>query len=175
VNKVGPGGPCAFDWMCGSGHCADGVCCNDPCKGFCEACVAKWTNAADGTCAPVTAGTDPQQECPQGDSCNGAGACHCSDGKKDLGETGVDCGGTCAACPSTWQCDCNTAYPGDTCCKSQSDCSNCANQVAQCSAQIGKTCADGAGPQGFQTGDSMPTNNCGGAKACAVVVCQCKP
>jgi WD40 repeat protein len=68
---------------CASGLCADGVCCDGACDGLCVACVRAKTGVADGTCAPVAAGSDPDQECAQEEAatcgtlrvCNGAGAC----------------------------------------------------------------------------------------------------
>jgi hypothetical protein len=68
---------------CATGNCVDGVCCDAECNGNCQACVEAKTGAANGTCAPITAGTDPDAECEDdgpgecGDdgTCDGAGAC----------------------------------------------------------------------------------------------------
>lgn len=93
----GAGAPCSGNKVCADGHCLpgnlnlgqecfqgeqcastfcrDGVCCNDTCQGDCMACRAAYTFVATGTCAPIAAGADPQDEC-QGTgpaaSCSGA-------------------------------------------------------------------------------------------------------
>ncbi len=67
--------PCTGDNSCQSGSCSDGVCCDNPCSGVCEACVLAKTGAADGTCAPISSGTDPDDDCPGTQLCDGAGSC----------------------------------------------------------------------------------------------------
>ena len=66
------GDPCSGNSACGSGFCVDGVCCADACAGLCLACSAAKTGGANGTCAPVAAGTDPDTECNGGTpNCDG--------------------------------------------------------------------------------------------------------
>lgn len=73
------GQPCNLGSECQSGSCVDNVCCNTPCNGQCQACVQSKTGSSDGTCAPVSAGTDPDTECTDtggpcgsnGTGCNG--------------------------------------------------------------------------------------------------------
>ena len=78
------GDSCTGDNECQSGNCPgdDGVCCDTSCGSTCESCLFADTGSADGTCAPVTAGIDPKNECNvallscNGDFCSGtAGAC----------------------------------------------------------------------------------------------------
>ncbi len=77
------GTPCSTASQCQSGSCADGVCCATACTGTCTACSAAKTGAADGTCAVIPGGQDPDNEC------NDQGAPSC-------GQTGVcDGGGAC--------------------------------------------------------------------------------
>ncbi|MEY3014245.1 MAG: hypothetical protein RIT45_2980 [Pseudomonadota bacterium] len=78
--KPGLGTACKAGGECASGFCVDGVCCDGACNGGCEACAAKLTGSKDGTCAPVTAGTDPADACATDDvaTCGQTGAC---DGK----------------------------------------------------------------------------------------------
>jgi hypothetical protein len=69
------GAACAEGSECSSGFCPgeDGVCCDSACEGLCTACHANYTDGASGTCAAVSAGMDPQNECLF--SCNGSGSC----------------------------------------------------------------------------------------------------
>lgn len=78
------GDACGDDDECTSGFCPgdDGVCCDTTCGSLCESCLMADTGQADGTCAPVTGGTDPKSECTvddttcTGDFCAGTvGAC----------------------------------------------------------------------------------------------------
>ncbi|MFO0760464.1 MAG: kelch repeat-containing protein [Byssovorax sp.] len=70
------GASCSTGYECGSGHCADGVCCDEACDGLCRTCAAE---GSVGTCTHAAAGTDPRVECGQGgpcdDVCDGEGAC----------------------------------------------------------------------------------------------------
>jgi hypothetical protein len=79
---------------CASGFLVDGVCCNTVCGGTCQACSALKKGAgADGTCGPIVAGKDPDNECAQASaaSCGTTGFC---DGKGgcELYPTGTPCG-----------------------------------------------------------------------------------
>ncbi len=79
---------------CESGHCADGVCCDTACNGLCVACSAERIGGGtDGTCAPITAGADPDSECEdQGSaSCGTSGACD-GNGACQLYPTNTVCG-----------------------------------------------------------------------------------
>ena len=53
--------PRAGEAPCATGHSVDGVCCNSPCDGACEACIQALTGSPSGMCAPVLEGTDPRQ------------------------------------------------------------------------------------------------------------------
>src|SRR5438552_3842414 len=86
VCAVAQGGPCTGDGECASGRCVDGVCCDAACDGTGEACTKANTGADNGTCEFVSAGLDPNEQCPTGTcltgSCDGAGAC----GKVPVGD-----------------------------------------------------------------------------------------
>ncbi|MBI5542723.1 MAG: hypothetical protein HY901_02465, partial [Deltaproteobacteria bacterium] len=72
------GTACASDPECGSGHCADEVCCDAVCDATCLACTAaKKGSGEDGVCGPSSAGTDPDEECATelASSCGMTGAC----------------------------------------------------------------------------------------------------
>lgn len=82
---------CTGGESCTSGHCVDGVCCDAPCDGSCEACTqALKGDGADGTCGYVAAGLNPRRSaadpspdctddgaCSGALSCDGSGACAC--------------------------------------------------------------------------------------------------
>lgn len=89
--------PCAIDEQCVGfgGHCADGVCCDAPCKGACESCRA---SGREGQCVPLPAGAQPTapKACPGGSSgcsraCDGTNRAACRPDPK-----GTTCG--VAAC-----------------------------------------------------------------------------
>jgi hypothetical protein len=73
--QIADGMPCTVAQECLSGSCPaqDGVCCDLPCAGTCEACLLADTNVADGTCAPVKPNVDPENECTTAlGNCNGS-------------------------------------------------------------------------------------------------------
>jgi hypothetical protein len=74
--KLSLGGACGKDEQCSSGHCADGVCCQDACDGSCQACSAM------GSCTAVKSAPDP-------DTCPDESA------SKPCGRTGCDDTGAC--------------------------------------------------------------------------------
>jgi hypothetical protein len=97
--KCAIGKACLSDADCLVQRCRDGVCCESLCGGTCRACSASKTGQPSGGCAPVVAGTDPDDECPGAYLCRSGGSCEsCSDGAQNGTETGVDCGGTCKPC-----------------------------------------------------------------------------
>jgi hypothetical protein len=63
--------PCTQGNECGSGFCADDVCCDSTCGGTCQAC----DGPTPGACASVITGTDPENECSGAKVCDGQGAC----------------------------------------------------------------------------------------------------
>ena len=83
VAKKGNGAACVTGGECSSKACVDGKCCETACAGKCYACAMARTGQADGKCSPVTAGTDPDNECANSAAttcttdgmCDGAGAC----------------------------------------------------------------------------------------------------
>ncbi|HEY0706172.1 MAG TPA: hypothetical protein VGG33_05210 [Polyangia bacterium] len=74
------GQPCTGNDVCGSGNCVDGICCNSPCAGACQACDVP---GSAGMCAPVAKGEDPDDDCARDPvntckldgTCDGQGAC----------------------------------------------------------------------------------------------------
>jgi hypothetical protein len=167
---------------CTSGFCVDGFCCNRACNGTCEACAATLKESAsqNGTCGPVTGGTDPGNECDaSGTPCGTDGQC---DGAGSCRNTpyGTSCGSapSCAESMATAGSICNGAgscapgfvsscYPyacGSTACKTEcardSDCAPgntcrwsvgvCVRAAASCD---GGSSTDCASPPFFCTDD----------------------
>jgi hypothetical protein len=104
--KVATGKSCLVDAECASGFCADGFCCESRCDGLCERCSYA---GAEGTCAAVPPGQDPDDECDAGPEsvCGQTGACS---GKRscELWPEGTIC------VPPSCQ-DAGTALPADAC------------------------------------------------------------
>lgn len=76
---------CTAGRECQAGFCTDGVCCGSACNQTCYGCSLSKTGKADGTCAPLKAGTSRSAtECPASSmsscgsdgTCDGAGKCH---------------------------------------------------------------------------------------------------
>ncbi|MFP6684292.1 MAG: vWA domain-containing protein [Polyangiaceae bacterium] len=86
------GQPCDDANACPSGNCVDGVCCDTACDGECESCLAASTGATDGTCAAVTALTDPDMECVDPlELCDGMSMCSsCVDEQATIERTPLD-------------------------------------------------------------------------------------
>ena len=77
--ELAQGIACTADNQCGSGSCLDGVCCDAACgdndTSDCQACTAALTGGTDGTCAPISAGTECRASagsCDVAESCDGA-------------------------------------------------------------------------------------------------------
>lgn len=95
------GAACSASAQCSSGFCVDGVCCDSACTGTCEACSALARGAgSDGVCAPMTANTDPANECAD------QGAASCGTNGKCSGSS------SCALYPNGTACDSICMGPG---------------------------------------------------------------
>ncbi len=101
--KKNNGEACSKFKSCLSGYCVDDVCCETACNEVCSACTNAKTGAANGSCAPVSSATDPDDECGQW-LCDGAGQCAvCGDGVVQATESCDDynqdaCGSCNASC-----------------------------------------------------------------------------
>jgi len=98
ASDVALGHPCDRNEQCGSGSCADGVCCTDACA--CGQC----NGASPGVCVPVDADTDPKGSCAAY-TCDGAGRCR----------TGCSTGfGSCStSCKAGYFCDGTACVPAN--------------------------------------------------------------
>jgi hypothetical protein len=185
----GRGQTCAGADECGSGFCAQGVCCDNACNGLCTSCALQ--NSL-GTCSNVgDGGKDPMSRClDQGTSscatdgfCDGLGSCR-------LYSAGTACmAATCPTGSSTWTltrtCDgmgtCKTATTqtcapylcnGLSACKAactvDADCmapSICDQQTNQCGnkRRLGQTCN--------ATSECLTGNYCVDGVCCASSAC----
>lgn len=151
LRKRSQGEVCAKASQCGSGHCADGVCCNSTCEGQCEACDRPNTV---GSCVPVTG--DPvgdRRPCGEGNVCSG----RCNGGNRKactMPGAGTPCGApSCLGDHSVpaGSCDgsgtCMSARPGScipyTCAERSGQCLTSCSSDAECAA--GSVCNLGAG------------------------------
>lgn len=169
--KTSSGGYCSGDADCTAGFCVDGVCCDTPCSGTCEACtLALKGNGVDGACGPISANTDPEDECSDSGaascgrdgSCDGARACR-------LYVAGTQCGPSiCSGNESVEkECDGNGACAdavGIDCspyvCASGACASPCSGN-ADCVS--GYQCASGSCVVGGSAGGSGGTVGSGGS------------
>jgi hypothetical protein len=146
TSPQGPGAACQDGSQCLGGQCVDGVCCNSDCAQECAACVQSKTGAADGICAPVLDGTDPDDDCPteqpsscQKDGfCNGAFACRLYD--KETGCKPASCVEDDksaikyqALCDGQGSCGATQAFPcGAFGCGAQGECNTTCSIDADC-------------------------------------------
>lgn len=122
------GEACTEDDDCQSASCRTGFCCDTVCDGSCEACAEASTGSADGTCAPVLAGADPECDetsltpCNEDDDCGADEYCPGETCAKKQ-SSGHDCGGDN---------ECSSAACRDgVCCESSCDldCQACSNET----------------------------------------------
>ena len=125
------GESCLENYQCDSGFCVDGVCCESVCDGLCSGCIQAHTGQADGTCAFVISGLDPNENCSDNLACDGSGACwdravgeNCSEAYECVSGFCVDgvccesaCDGACSACATGGTCTAYEAHsdPEDEC------------------------------------------------------------
>jgi hypothetical protein len=137
---------------CLTGHCADGFCCNNVCNQLCKACSGALTGGSNGVCLSILNGTDPANECPNGE-CNGNGAC--------TGVGGVLVNG--ATCTSAGQCGSGFCTDG-VCCNA-----GCTETCKTCNRSgFAGSCVDVANTQVDNTA-TVPCNGgsfCDGAGIC---------
>lgn len=177
VSQRAQGASCARGAECASGFCTDGVCCDTACTSTCAACVAARTGGADGVCAPIAAGTDPDAECAASStstcgtdgSCDGAGACR-------LHAAGTSCGASCTGasavqslCDGAGSCvagtpqSCAPYVCGATACST-----TCASDAG---CQSGHYCSGGSCVPVLATGSACAAANQCGSGFCVDGVC----
>ena len=172
LSDLPAGSSCTSASQCSTGICIDAVCCDAPCDGECEACsAAKKGAGSDGTCGPVAADTDPDDECPESPgfpvSCGADGACNGGGACRSFAKAGTPCAesgcvgdsvaegtcngvGDCTPESSSQSCEpytCRSASCLDSC-ASDADCADdarcAAGSVCVTLTGLGETCGDDA-------------------------------
>ncbi len=145
---------------CKSGFCVDSVCCNSVCDGLCEGCNVD--EVFRGTCSPVAAGNDPDNECDEEaastcgktGACDGAGACQ-------LYDSSTIC--TAASCSSL------TSSLGAAYCDGAGSCDNASASTINCSPY---ECSNDTGTCGGGICDL--SNPCNSSYFCNEGTCELK-
>ena len=155
-NSCALGIPCAGPADCANGFCVDGFCCNSACGSACKACSQAKTGVANGTCADVLAGTDPDGDCT-------------ADAVSSCGQTGQCSAGACEIYPAGTVCapgSCSNAMASAAdLCNGSGTCVDGGAQACAapyvCGGATCQSCSDGV-KNGNETGI-----DCGGGGACA--------
>lgn len=109
--KKDDGESCTKAADCSSGHCVDGICCEEACGGACMACSNALTGKPNGQCEPVKLGTPDANgtpACSGANVCDGAGACKKANGQAC--QVGSDC--ATGFCPEHDKVCCDKACDG---------------------------------------------------------------
>src|SRR5581483_6157476 len=178
------GQPCADGTTCGSGHCADGVCCDTDCSGTCESCKLSGTV---GTCTAIPSGQDPETECAAkvamppdlGGIDEDAGTGGPMDGGFNFPDGGITiteqkCAGTCSgnrscsypgsttSCGGSW---CNAAdTPAKFVCDGMGGCSPA---LSSCMDYICNPATGNCRTNCAQDSDCLPGDCCNATNQCA--------
>jgi hypothetical protein len=167
------GQPCSALAECASGLCVDGVCCNAPCGGSCDACSKAAGGSIDGTCTIVPSGNagnppcnmlacdgvhagcsvcNSDADCTAGQYCDATGSCVAKKPQGSPCNAAADCKapGTCVVCATA---ACVDGY----CCES-----TCAQACDVCSAVLGSSANGTCGPAAKATTGS----SCAAPYAC---------
>ncbi|MEM6957834.1 MAG: Dickkopf N-terminal cysteine-rich domain-containing protein [Myxococcota bacterium] len=187
--KLNNGFACARDAECSSDECVEGVCCNAPCVGGCESCLAarQGTGGSTGQCLPVADGGAGDPTCGGNLLCDGTsrscpGACminaDCVSGFFcDLGSCVLKAApGT--ACTLNAECNTDRCVDG-VCCTSDCDglCESCSAALKADAIENGQC---GATAALLDSGDECGLYYCDGAGSCDSSCAsnddsQCKP
>jgi hypothetical protein len=175
--KKAQGSTCANAAECASNYCVDGYCCDGVCNGTCNACSNGKTGQANGHCAPIPVGFDPDMECTQGPTCGLDGTCNGSNGCR-ITPLGTPCG--TAACSGNMitpvgSCDgISTCTPGSTqACPGGFTCASSTACRTSCTAATSATdCAAGNYCSGTSCAAKKGAGiSCGGNIECASGSC----
>jgi RHS repeat-associated protein len=149
---------CAVGTQCADrdGHAVCGASTGSSCQ-TCNDC-ASGLSCTSGTCQ------DPCVVNPLAAGCAGAHPGHCADGIRDANETDVDCGGTCAACPTGSGCTVDADCGADSVCgTSNGACFGHARAQRVCWKS---SCQLGTDVGGCGSADSACGQNCACVNGC---------
>jgi hypothetical protein len=175
---------CTLDAQCSSGHCVDGVCCDQACQGACRSCVA---GPQPGRCSPIVAGgvdprgkcaANPASSCGSDGTCDGAGNCSrhpagtiCAAGSCNRTSNTRSLPSTCdqaGQCVRGVDAPCGAyACNGSTCflaCGTDADC-------AMPNVCISGSCGLRAAGNACKVGSECATGNCVDGVCCAASAC----
>lgn len=162
---VANGAKCGAASECKSGFCVDKRCCDAKCAGVCRGCVL---TGKEGTCALVSKGQDPDNDCAGkhkkcGGACDGQGACFFAPASTTCEAATCKAGKlTTSNCDGKGGCAGTTTGCGGYACASTGDaCKLACTSVADCGANF--QCIGGACVSNLVNGKACGTNN----KACA--------
>jgi MYXO-CTERM domain-containing protein len=149
VTNRAPGETCSSASQCGSGFCADGVCCNAACNGQCEACDQPF---AQGVCSPVAGDPHGSRR-----ACDGEGPC------------GATCDGT-----STEACvfaDATTTCGPASCSGDKAQAASICDGAGTCKPAEAKECGAYACTDGACAASCTTDDQCAYRHACQAGAC----
>jgi MYXO-CTERM domain-containing protein len=159
----------------------DGVCCDTACTGKCVSCKNADTGKGDGTCSPVTEGTDPASDCPDPtdpNSCGPDGLCDDKGACRVFAPMTKVCGAaTCAGgvvdghhCNASGTCIVGTTDCKPFVCADATNCLTSCTTAADCKA-TGVRCVAGACVALLSNGDACTMGDECASKNCVDGVC----
>ena len=185
------GSACGADTACLSGHCVEGVCCNQACITSCYSCRHSTTDDLDGLCAPVKAGIKHLADCAimATNSCGTDGKCD-GNGACEKWATGTVCGAVSCPAGTSSQisvpiCDGNghcvqngsTACGFFTCNSGAASCYTACSTSQQCTSTAycdGAVCRENKTPSELCVADAeCQSLHCGGRCCPTGVSCSC--
>ncbi|HYP89969.1 MAG TPA: hypothetical protein VEQ59_17490 [Polyangiaceae bacterium] len=167
------GQDCRKDADCASGHCSDGVCCDEACDGACQTCTQQ---GHEGRCSLVE-GAAAHGSCPGKGTCSS----RCDGKQADCTPVpeGLDCGTSCAeAVLTTKTCDADgncrsrepTECPDHLRCEDDASCLTSCQGDGDCGA--GFQCLAGACREATaRCVDEATVEGPGGREDCGAYVC----
>ena len=174
VAKKGNGSTCSGGSQCSSGNCVDGYCCNSSCSGTCKSCNSAYTASANGVCANVDSGRDPDNNCSAAgaSTCDNDGSCNGSGGCRNYA-SGTVC--TSASCSGDDVLNADTCNGSGTCNDGgTTDCGNygCSGGSCRSSCSQDGHCASGSWCNGSTcTSEKTNGSTCTGNNECSSDYC----
>ncbi|MEI9941076.1 MAG: FG-GAP repeat protein [Pseudomonadota bacterium] len=150
--KLSQGALCTAATNCNTGFCVEGFCCDSACSGRCVSCSGALSIGASGSCLPIRAGSDPDDECAPDpeypSSCGADGSCDGNGACRSFAPSGTVCGAVGChlgseigqLCDGAGSCSTNTVACAPYICTDAGCLTSCAGDldctVGQCVAGI---------------------------------------